>query len=524
MSITPTYPGVYVSEVPSGNRTVTGVATSVTAFIGRALRGPVDEPVRITNLTDFIRTFGPIWRLSGLGYAVRDFYLNGGGPAYVVRVARTTDTAEVSADDLILQANGPGSWGNRLAVVISYPDPADKDLQEIAESQGLTPDQLFTLELLLLAQEGVAADVENPEVEARETYVNVSVADGPRRVDTVLASSRLARVKAPLPATRPDPPTATDLRYIVTTTVDDGVAPEQEEYVPSGPARTGLRALDTVDLVNLLVLPPVVPGGDLPVGVWAPAMAYAVERRAFLIVDAPKDTALNAVSQWATTTAGLSGVNGRNAAVYVPRIRQADPLRDGAVGDFVPSGAIAGMYARTDATRGVWKAPAGTETGLTGVLGTSRVMTNAESAVLNPEGINALQTFPGAGTVLWGTRTLRGADRLADEYKYIPVRRLALFLEESLFRATQWVVFEPNDESLWSQIRLSVGSFMQDLFRKGAFQGASPKDAYFVRCSAETTTQYDIDRGIVNIEVGFAPLKPAEFVLITIQQKSAAAA
>jgi hypothetical protein len=127
------------------------------------------------------------------------------------------------------------------------------------------------------------------------------------------------------------------------------------------------------------------------------------------------------------------------------------------------------------------------------------------------------------GSVVWGSRTLRGADLLADEYKYVPVRRLALFLEETLFRNTQWVVFEPNDEPLWSQIRASIGAFMQDLFRQGAFQGSTPRDAYFVRCDSETTTQYDIDRGIVNIVVGFAPLKPAEFVVVSIQQKTAAA-
>ena len=189
----------------------------------------------------------------------------------------------------------------------------------------------------------------------------------------------------------------------------------------------------------------------------------------------------------------------------------------------VASGAIAGVYARTDAFRGVWKAPAGTEAGLSGALGLTVPLTDAENGSINPLGINALRSFRGVGPVVWGARTLRGSDRLADEYKYVPVRRLALFLEESLYRGTQWVVFEPNDEPLWSQIRTSVGAFMQDLFWRGAFQGASPRDAYFVRCDAETTTQYDIDRGIVNIQVGFAPLKPAEFVIIGIQQKTASA-
>jgi hypothetical protein len=174
--------------------------------------------------------------------------------------------------------------------------------------------------------------------------------------------------------------------------------------------------------------------------------------------------------------------------------------------------------ARTDATRGVWKAPAGTEAALRGTQGLSVKLTDGENGQLNPLGINSLRSFPIIGRVVWGARTLRGADQLADEYKYIPVRRLALFIEESLFRGTQWVVFEPNDEPLWSQIRLNIGAFMQNLFRQGAFQGSSPRDAYFVKVDSETTTQNDINLGIVNIVVGFAPLKPAEFVVIKIQQ------
>ena len=145
-------------------------------------------------------------------------------------------------------------------------------------------------------------------------------------------------------------------------------------------------------------------------------------------------------------------------------------------------------------------------------------LTDPENGELNPLGINCLRTFPATGTVVWGARTLQGADRLASEWKYIPVRRTALYIEESLFRGTQWVVFEPNDEPLWAQIRLNVGAFMQNLFRQGAFQGQTPRDAYFVKCDKETTTQNDINLGIVNIVVGFAPLKPAEFVVIKLQQ------
>src|SRR3712207_7651940 len=173
----------------------------------------------------------------------------------------------------------------------------------------------------------------------------------------------------------------------------------------------------------------------------------------------------------------------------------------------VPSGAVAGLIARTDATRGVWKAPAGTEATLAGVAGFSVMLTDRENGDLNPVGINCLRAFPVIGRVSWGARTLRGADQLSDEYKYLPVRRLALYIEESLYRGLKWVVFEPNDEPLWSQIRLNVGAFMNRLFRQGAFQGTTPREAYFVKCDKETTTQGDINLGIVNVVVGFAPLK-----------------
>jgi phage tail sheath protein FI len=214
----------------------------------------------------------------------------------------------------------------------------------------------------------------------------------------------------------------------------------------------------------------------------------------------------------------VSGTDARNAALFFPRLIMRDPLRDNQLEPFAPGGAIAGVFAKTDAARGVWKAPAGIDAAVAGVDRLEIPLTDDENGVLNPLAVNCLRAFPGVGRVVWGARTLRGSDQLGDEYKYVPVRRLALFLEESLYRGTQWVVFEPNDEPLWAQIRLNITAFMQGLFRQGAFQGTSPREAYFVKCDRETTTQDDIDRGIVNIVVGFAPLKPAEFVVISIQQ------
>ena len=208
----------------------------------------------------------------------------------------------------------------------------------------------------------------------------------------------------------------------------------------------------------------------------------------------------------------------RNAALFYPRLKTPDPLDEFRLHDRGASGTIAGLFARIDSSRGVWKAPAGTEAALRNVSELDDVLTDQENGTLNPLAINCLRNFPIFGNVCWGARTLEGSDQQASEWKYIPVRRLALFLEESLFRGLKWVVFEPNDEPLWSQIRLNVGAFMQNLFRQGAFQGKTPAEAYFVKCDKETTTQNDIDLGIVNVVVGFAPLKPAEFVIIKIQQ------
>lgn len=235
-----------------------------------------------------------------------------------------------------------------------------------------------------------------------------------------------------------------------------------------------------------------------------------------LLLDIPATVArLDQMQAWLAENESLRHPN---AAVYFPRTRISDPLARGRMRSIAPSGTIAGLYARTDTQRGVWKAPAGTDARLRNVQSLDYSLTDLENGALNPLGVNCLRTFPVYSNICWGARTMEGADALASDWKYVPVRRLTLFLEESLYRGTKWVVFEPNDEPLWSQIRMNVGAFMQDLFRKGAFQGTTPRDAYFVRCDSETTTQADIDSGIVNVEIGFAPLKPAEFVILKIQQ------
>ncbi|WP_431284180.1 phage tail sheath family protein [Humitalea sp. 24SJ18S-53] len=291
----------------------------------------------------------------------------------------------------------------------------------------------------------------------------------------------------------------------------DGDPPNPTGLIGSRADRRGLFALEDADLFNLLVLP-----DQSDDGLLAQALAYATERRAFFIMDMP--AAVDTLAEARAWLAAHGSLRSPNAAAYFPRIRAADPLDNNRQRSFANSGAIAGLYARTDAARGVWKAPAGTEAVLRGVQALDLQLTDGENGVLNPLGLNCLRNFPAFGPIAWGARTLNGSDQAASEWKYVPIRRLALFLEESLYRGTQWVVFEPNDEPLWAQIRLNIGAFMNTLFRQGAFQGRSPREAYFVRCDSSTTTQADIDLGIVNIIVGFAPLKPAEFVIVKLQQ------
>jgi phage tail sheath protein FI len=758
-----TYPGVYVQEIPSGVRTITGVSTAVTAFIGSAKRGAINDPIRIQSFSDFEREFGGLDASSEMSYAVRQFFLNGGSDAFVIRVAKDPTYAEKTlknsnADDVLkLTALRQGKSENQIEILIDYNttnpgstfnlnlnrviagDPGatvietfpnlsmnEEDVryvEDIVNGESLlvevervaTPavlgalgqgtstsgaivdgggtlldvatliddrhnqfrvqvngSELITVQvsagdatganatarLALLcaaiqtkvraAANGVNAiqnftcapqgntivmtsgtageassvrvyrgerndlssvlrhgpDSGGTEVDAAATIrpdtqpkpgtltstafshaeitaldpnlnkfnisldggtattVTVGLAGLPAQAGnsindrlTVLAQRIQTTVRAADPSktayklftasaannqlTLASGTTGTGSSVIVSAaTADDGstqlkltgagIATTQPQnvmleggnelpftaseafgvYIASRNNREGIYALEDVDIFNIMVL-----AGVTDEGILSEAIAYCQERRAFLIVDSPKGSSPSAMEN---TIKSLPKSN--YGAVYYPWVQIADPLKNGKLRSTAPSGTIAGLYSRTDSSRGVWKAPAGTEANLAGVHALDYVLTDGQNGVLNVVGVNCLRTFNAAGQVAWGARTLRGSNDLADEYKYVPVRRLALYIEESLYAGTQWVVFEPNDEALWSQIRLNVGAFMQNLFQQGAFQGNKPSDAYLVKCDSETTTQYDIDRGVVNVLVGFAPLKPAEFVLLQIQQ------
>jgi uncharacterized protein len=516
MPVTLSYPGVYIEEVASGVRAITGVATSITAFVGRALRGPTDRPQLVRGFVEFQRVYGPLWRDSQLGFSVQHYFLNGGRDALICRVHNGATAATLTLPTgFALVAANEGLWGERLRARV---DHQTRELEP-----GEAADSLFNLTIKDTATGTV------------ERFLNVSTDPNHRRFVTNVLSgeSNLVRVDpaTTVPSARPtasgDPPPGADpLEDDASSTAfgsdgsDGNPLSDTDISAPALEAqRRGLWMLDHADLFNLLVIPPLRADMDVGKTTWDAAAKYCKDRRAMLIVDPP--AAWNEASD--VTPTAVDGVVSQgdtmtNAALYFPRIQVADPLRENRLGTFAPAGAVAGVYARVDAARGVWKAPAGLEASLVGATALTISLTDNENGDLNPRGVNCLRTFPQFGRVVWGARTLRGADALASEWKYVPVRRTALYIEESLFRGTQWVVFEPNDESLWAQIRLNVGAFMQNLFRQGAFQGRSPAEAYFVKCDSETTTQNDINLGVVNVHVGFAPLRPAEFVLIQIQQ------
>jgi len=561
MPVTLSYPGVYVEELPSGVHAITGVPTSIAALVGRAPRGPTNTPTIVNSFSDFGRIFGGLALGYPLTYSVRDFFANGGGQAVIVRiwaagaassssstsssslssassssaafslapqadgVARMNETGPDSIG-LALDAANPGTWGNLIQGHVVHQPSLDPTVLT-----GLGYPNASDLFDLLITDAGSGVN---------ETIRNVSVIDGTRRVDQVLKlESSLVRVTVRLDGTPrlpaavppttttpaalppPNPPGSIGPWPNLSGGVDSAVITDSGLYVPIDGSKKGVYALEDADIFNLLCLPPDTPTwnsrGAFFSNVYPLALAYCRKRRAVLLVDPPSD--------WLTVTSATTGpaglnltANGDYGAIYFPMLVQPDPLRKGQLNAYPPSGAVAGVIAQTDTNRGVWKAPAGIAAGFTGVQGLSVQMTDDENGQLNPLGVNCLRSFPFVGKVVWGARTLRGADALTDDYKYLPIRRLALYLEESLFRGTKWVVFEPNDEPLWSQIRLNVQSFMQDLFTKGAFAGRTPKDAYLVKCDNETTTPYHQSIGVVNIVVGFAPLRPAEFVVLQIQQ------
>jgi phage tail sheath protein FI len=560
MPIATSYPGVYIEELPSGVRSIIGVPTSITAFVGTAPCGPDNYPKAIGSLLEYERFFGSV-DATPMAMAVSLFFQNGGSSALVVRV---TGEKEDYATDLKPPTTGPvlralykGAWGTDIRVRFDTETPAKagesynltirrKAANERGSGQmerylAISPnlDSPRSLERMLRGSRLVAtadgraaglptahpnaekgkdpfADPQPPPQATPRPTATPAPTAGPGETSAPTATP------TPRPTAAPTPPVT--FTALALTPAALAGTPALEDMVADD---CGINVLNQHDVFfNLLVIASLPDGTELAATDLAKAAAICQQKRAMLLVDGP--------TTWRTTDQAMDGrdeffdpfgENARNAAVFFPRLDLGEEGRKAGSHQVPPSGqpatgAIAGLYARTDAERGIWKAPAGIDTRIAGAVGLTVVLDDAASGRLNPVGINALRSLPIIGNVIWGARTMDGADIIASQWKYVPIRRLALYIEESLYRGTQWVVFEPNDEPLWAQIRLNIGAFMHTLYRRGAFQGASPRDAYFVKCDKETTTQADIDAGVVNIVVGFAPLKPAEFVVIQLQQIS----
>lgn len=647
----PTYPGVYVDEVSSGIRPIEAAGTSTAAFVGLAEMGPDDQAVKVTSLTEYRRQYGGFIAGAYLPATVFQFYNNGGGQAYIVRVTRS-DAAAATATvanraapataGVKFSARSKGAWGNTIFLEIADGSidpfnevkitvrrqtqadvvPANfRDLPslEVHDNLSLDPGAANFLETMIarnssyIAAQVVSANVALQRGTARgglapnlplvdKAAFQISVdGDGFQQVTlgaAALASNAIAdiaaeiqvRVRA-LAATKKKASTPVEAFSGFTCTVEtvgaqarlvlqsgtniaagvantassvvvqnasaNNAAPQLKLGAPNGGSSENALAVrrpaiaDAVQLgdnaIDALVLA-VELGGD-----GSAALSETDFANAFGLLDAKTDVSLLAVPEFPTSVMmdlGMAYCENRPlrdlfylgmmrdfddtvaeaqafraaitkpnsyGAVYFPWVKSLDP--SGASSQPIllpPVGYIAGLYARIDDNRGVWKAPAGTEAQLSGVVGLATDLSDLQQGSLNQVGVNCIRRFATAGIVAWGSRTV-AAD---PEYKYVPVRRTAIMLRVSLYHGLQWAVFEPNDEGLWSQIRLNVNSFMGTLFRRGAFQGSSPSAAFFVKCDGETTTQADIDLGIVNLVVGFAPLKPAEFVIVKISQKA----
>ena len=546
------HPGVYVQELPSAVQPIQGVSTSTAAFIGRADKGPIPgtilpngrmaPPVMVTSFTDYQRQFGGFRQDSFLTYAVQSFFQNGGQRLYIVRIAVTTAASPPSSPPSLpaQRATSPGSfpihisalnegiWGNSISV---------------ATGPSSNPD-LNNFKLFVYYDPGtgpVAVETYDPVTwQGSPTLQPPGPTNANPAIDVATAvnsRSEYIAVTAPVTARPADSALDSSGQPVKTTLSNgsDGPVPQPSDYL-GAPARdstvtgTGLRALDKITDVNIIAIP----GQGDPATV-SSGVEYCKTVRpladCFFIGDmgtivggvsaARSDGATVTVRTIADAVGFVAPPLDRSAgdfgAIYYPWIWSADPIGQGSNPKILlpPSGFMAGIYARIDNSRGVFKAPAGIETSVGGALSVATTVSDVEQDRLNPISVNVIRTVPGSGFVVWGARTF-GSDA---SWRYIPVRRMAIFLRVSIYYGIQWAVFEPNDEPLWAELRLNIRSFMLTQFRAGAFQGSTPDEAFFVKCDSSTTTQQDIDNGVVNILVGFAPLKPAEFVVLKLSQK-----
>jgi phage tail sheath protein FI len=547
MPVTTSYPGIYIQELPSSSHSITAAPTNIAVFIGythplKTLPANWGQPVLVFGFMDYQRQFGgflrsaafaaasdahayaanptadPNMAFADMATAVNQFFLNGGTQAYVVGIYNPNlaiTGASVTSGSLIFTATEITDevYGMTITVrpVNAGGSPPLADIADIIISYG--PNS---------GSGTVTETYRRVSMEAFETDGRTPNSD---YVLTRLSASQLVTVSVGSP---PAPfPASTDTQSFGVSLPAATAIFEASDFSAAMQQDT---ALDKLAIFNLMVLP-----GVTNSLVLSTALAFCERHRAFLIMDPPiTASADGTIPAFPTRIQDVMNGNvatipippeSANSALYFPYLQSLDPLTGsainpmtGEVNEIPPAATVAGLYAATDLARGVWKAPAGFQastTNTTGVVARGQ-MTDMRQGTLNPLGVNCLRDFPNVGTIVFGARTL--VTVTDEQWRYVPVRRMALFLEQSLYANLTWVVFEPNADPLWAAITMSVNSFMLGLFRQGAFQGTTPSLAFSVQCNSQTTTQTDIDQGVVNIVVAFAPLKPAEFVVITIAQ------
>ena len=500
----PTYlsPGVYMEEVSSGSKPIEGVGTAVAAFVGFAEKGPVNTPVLVTNWTQFSNAFGDFIEGSYLAHAVYGYFLNGGGSAYVVRIGADDDEARGDAPAAraeLLPANPsdkapftvralePGTNGDRITVEVhDASEPNDDTFKLVVKGPG-KPDEVFD---------------------------NVTLSKGPSNVATrVKAESQLISLVEVRGATvQPARGTIQLSGGSVPATIEVAAT----DYIGDAATRTGFAGLEAVDEITMLSVPDLMAAYERGLvdveGVKAVQLAMIAHCELMAdrvaILDTPPGMTAQQVKAWRNE---VTGYDSKYAALYWPWVKVMDPVSGR--GRFVPpSGHLAGIWARSDDTRGVHKAPANEV--VRGAMALELQITKGEHDQLNPDAVNCLRSFPGQGIRVWGARTMSSDP----EWRYLNIRRLFNYVEESILQGTNWVVFEPNDPKLWDSVKRTVTMFLRRVWRDGALFGTTQDEAFYVKCDAENNPPENRDAGILTVEVGIAPVKPAEFVVFRISQ------
>ncbi|MFK0238356.1 phage tail sheath family protein [Streptomyces vinaceus] len=502
----PTYlsPGVYVEEVSSGSKPIEGVGTSVAAFVGFAEKGPLNQPTLVTNWTQYAQVFGDFVENSYLASAVYGYFLNGGGSAYIVRLDRPEaaprTTASSCATATLVDAAGTPVLHARAAQA----GPAGEELSLLVEAASEAGEDLFKL---TIARNGTPV----------ENFDNLSLRKGNAHA-TAVVRRRSQTIILEQPAGAPATAPATGATPLLGTPAAARAALSPSDFIGDALARTGLSSLEAVDDVTMLCVPDLMAALEQGLidreGVKAVQLAMTAHCELMAdrvaILDTPPGLNAQQVRDWRVDEAGYDSKYG---ALYWPWVKVNDPLAG--KGQFIPpSGHIAGIWARSDETRGVHKAPA--NEAVRGSLALELAITRREHDLLNPLGVNCIRVFPGQGIRVWGARTLSSDP----EWRYLNVRRLFNFVEESILQGTNWVVFEPNDPKLWDSVKRTITMFLRGVWRDGALFGRAPEDAFYVKCDEENNPQEGRDQGILTVEVGIAAVKPAEFVVFRISQFS----